>query len=69
VFTVSQDTSGLSDVTILHHHRLIAIILGKAKKERIIPFNVASEHTTTPKIRKKEAKHLDDEPSGALCHY
>ena len=53
-------TTGLSDETIRHHHRLISAILGKAKKERIIPFNVASEHATPPKSRKKEAKYLDD---------
>jgi transcriptional regulator with XRE-family HTH domain len=37
IFTLVEETAGLSDKTILHHHRLISAILGKAKKERIIP--------------------------------
>ncbi|MFV0518494.1 MAG: tyrosine-type recombinase/integrase [Aminipila sp.] len=61
IFQVCESTSGLSDKTILHHHRLISAILSKAKRERIIPFNVATEHATAPKIRKKEANHLNDE--------
>jgi len=60
VFDVQNTTSGLSDKSILHHHRLISAILGKAKKERIVPFNVALEHATAPKVAKKEAKYLDD---------
>jgi len=60
IFTVSVNTSGLSDKTILHHHRLISAILGKAKKERIVPYNVAAEHANAPKVRKKEAVYLDD---------
>ena len=53
-------TGGLSDKTIMHHHRLVSAILGKAKKERIINYNVASEHTTPPKLRKKKVAYLDD---------
>jgi len=60
IFTLVENTPGLSDKTILHHHRLISAILGKAKKERIIQYNVAVEHATAPKVRKKEAKYLDD---------
>ena len=60
LFKLNEATSGLSDKTILHHHRLISAILGKAKKERIIPFNVAVEHTAAPKLTKKEAVYLDD---------
>lgn len=61
IFQICASTSGLSDKTVLHHHRLISAILSKAKRERIIPFNVATEHATAPKIRKKEANHLNDE--------
>ena len=61
LFQVCESTTGLSDKTILHHHRLIAAILEKAKRSRIIPFNVASEHATTPKVQRKEAAYLDDE--------
>jgi len=60
IFTMQESTTGLSDKTILHHHRLISAILGKAKKERIIPFNVALEHANAPKVAKKEAVYLDD---------
>lgn len=60
LFTVSTKKSGLSDKTILHHHRLISTILGKAKREQVIPFNVAVEHTNSPKVKKKEAVYLDD---------
>ena len=60
VFDLSENTGGLSDKTVLHHHRLISAILGKAKKERIIQYNVALEHTTSPKVQKKEAVYLDD---------
>ncbi len=61
VFTLHESTLSLSDKTILHHHRLISAILAKAKKERLIPFNVAKEHATAPKVAKKEALYLDDE--------
>ena len=60
IFKLNETTTGLSDKTILHHHRLISAILGKAKKERIIPHNVAVEHTKAPKLTKKEAVYLDD---------
>lgn len=60
VFKINETTSGLADKTILHHHRLISSILSKAKREKIIPFNVAIEHTNSPKVTKKEAIYLDD---------
>jgi len=60
IFTIDYETDGLSDKTILHHHRLISGILGKAKKERLISFNVALEHANAPKVQRKEAKYLDD---------
>ena len=66
LFTLEEKTNGLSDKTILHHHRLISAILGKAKKERIIPYNVAVEHASAPKVAKKEARYLDDEQAKQL---
>jgi integrase len=60
IFEVVDSASGLADKTILHHHRLICAILGKAKKERIIPYNVGLEHASAPKVAKKEAVYLDD---------
>lgn len=61
LFTISADTEGLSPKTIHHHHQLISAILAKAKRERIIPFNVAQEHATAPKIPRTEAAYLNDE--------
>lgn len=61
LFVLHEDTPGLSEKTILHHHRLISAILEKAKRERLIPFNVAREHATAPKVPHKEAVYLDDE--------
>ncbi len=60
VFTIHAETTGLSDKTILHHHRLICTILAKAKKERIVPCNVAAEYADAPRVRAKEPPHLDD---------
>lgn len=66
LFDIHELLEGLADKTILHHHRLITLILGNAKKERLIPFNVASEHMDTPKVRRKEANYLDDEQAREL---
>ena len=60
VFNVHESTAGLSDKTIRHHHRLISAILGTARMERIISFNVAREHMKAPDVNSKEAKYLDD---------
>lgn len=60
LFTL-QEGGGLSEKTILHHHRLISAVLEKAKREHLVPFNVAREHATAPKVPHKEAKYLDDD--------
>lgn len=60
LFIIHSKTTGLSDKTILHHHRLISAILGKAKKDHIISANIAAEYTEVPKVRRKEPPHLDD---------
>lgn len=60
LFFIHADMAGLSDKSVLHHHRLISSILGKAKIDRIIPHNVAAEYADAPKVRKKEPPHLDD---------
>lgn len=60
IFTINQEETGLSDKTVLHHHRLISTILGKAKRERIIPFNVAAEHAVSPKVTHREVRYLSD---------
>ena len=62
IFDVYGTTDGLSPQSILHHHRLIATILGDATRKRIIPRNVANrEFMDAPKLRKKEANYLNDE--------
>ncbi len=60
VFTVQGVGAGLSEKTVLHHHRLISAVLEKAKRERLVPFNVAKEHASAPKVAHKEARYLDD---------
>lgn len=60
LFTLYTETTGLSDKSVLHHHRLISSILSKAKRDRLVPYNVAAEYTDAPKVRKKEPPHLDD---------
>lgn len=57
----SFEEATLSDETVIKYHRLIRAVLAKAKRERIIPFNVAAEHVTPPKSPRREAKYLDDE--------
>lgn len=61
LFKQYESTECLSPKTIHHHHQLICAILAKAKKERIVPYNVAAEHATAPKKPRKEAQYLDDE--------
>jgi integrase len=60
IFDINEKTGKLSDKTLLHYHRLISTILNKAKRERLIPFNVAAEHTDAPKVKRKEAAYLSD---------
>ncbi|MFY9175139.1 MAG: tyrosine-type recombinase/integrase [Peptococcia bacterium] len=61
LFKIEQNDAGLSDKTVLHHHRLISSILGQATRERIIPFNVADrQYMKAPKVEHKEANFLDD---------
>ena len=61
LFTVHCAPGKLSANTIHHYHQLIRAILSKAKRERLVPFNVAQEHAAAPKMARKEAKYLDDE--------
>lgn len=51
---------GLSERTILHHHRLISSILTSAVQWQLILNNPASR-VKPPKVEKKEAKHFDIE--------
>ena len=62
LFTLHEETGGLSSKTILHHHRLISTILAQATRDRIIPFNIADKnYMKAPKLEHHEAAFLDDE--------
>lgn len=61
VFTLHSGEAKLAANTVLHYHRLISAILASAKRQRLIPFNVAAEQCTAPKAEHKEAKFLTDE--------
>lgn len=62
VFTLHEETGGLSSKTILHHHRLISTILAQATRDRIVPFNIADKnYMKAPKLEHTEAAFLDDE--------
>ena len=65
-FTLHKSNSGLSDQTIRHHHRLISAVLESAKRQRLVPFNVAREHMKAPKVEYKEAKYLSDEQASVF---
>ena len=60
LFSQVEDSAELSEKTILHYHQFIRAVLSKAKRERIIPVNVAAEQVTAPKVHKKEILYFDD---------
>lgn len=61
VFTVHKSSLGLSERSIQHHHRLLSEILKSAKRNDLIPCNVAQEKVDAPKVKRKEAKYLEAE--------
>lgn len=56
---------GLSERTILHHHRLISAILQDAVEWQVIPSNPASR-VSPPKVHKKHGGFYDEEQTKAL---
>lgn len=61
LFQIADNSDGLSEKTILHHHRLISAILSQATRDRLIPYNIADKnYTKAPRISRKEANFLDD---------
>jgi integrase len=50
---------GLSEKTIIHHHRLIGVVLADAYKKGYTLRNVATL-ATTPKLKKHEINYLDE---------
>lgn len=61
LFTIHKGDKPLSDKTIRHYHTVIRAILASAKRERIVPFNVAAEHMDAPKMARTEARYLTDD--------
>lgn len=59
LFDQVKQESGLSERTILHHHRLISTILTSAVQWQFI-LNNPAERVKPPKVEKKEAKHFDE---------
>lgn len=60
LFDAVGHTSGLSDRSILYHHRIISSILTSAVQWQYIVTNPASR-VKPPKVEKKEASHFDFE--------
>lgn len=60
LFEPKGNQGGLSERTILHHHRLISSILTSAVQWQLILNNPASR-VKPPKVEKQEAKHFDIE--------
>ncbi|MCL2387851.1 MAG: site-specific integrase [Defluviitaleaceae bacterium] len=58
---------GLSGKTILHHHRLISVILGDAYKQEYILRDI-STLVTPPKATQKEVSYLDEQDAQKLCN-
>jgi integrase len=56
---ISKRGGGLSAKTILHHHRLISVILGDAYRQGYALRDV-SELVTPPKVRQRDIAFLDD---------
>ncbi|MEL7654372.1 MAG: tyrosine-type recombinase/integrase [Bacillota bacterium] len=52
-----RNGSGLSNKTILEHHRIISTIFSQAEKEMLVPYNPASK-ATPPKVERKEANYF-----------
>lgn len=61
LFTVHSGNKTLSDKTIRHYHTVVRAVLAAAKRERIVPFNVAAEHMDAPKMARTEARYLTDD--------
>jgi len=61
-----QDDIGLSNMTILHYHRLMSSILQSAVVTYQVILTNPCARTKAPKVKKKEARYLDEEGALAL---
>lgn len=61
LFEIHLGDMSYADKTILHHHRLIGVILRQATRDHIVPYNVsARDYIKAPRVPRKEAAFLDD---------
>lgn len=60
-----RTAEGLSNRTIVEHHRLISTVLGEAVKEGLVPFNVA-KRATLPKLERKKVNYFQPEQIAAI---
>lgn len=56
---------GLSDKTVLHHHRLISVILATAVKWQIL-FSNPCDRVQPPRVAYQEARYLDEKQAALL---
>lgn len=59
LFEQATEDTGLSERTILHHHRLISCILNTAVQWQLL-FSNPCERVKPPKVHQKEARYLDE---------
>lgn len=64
-FTISRDTTPLSDKTVLEYHRLISTILAQAEKEMLVPYNAATK-ATPPRPKKHTPNYFQPETVHAI---
>jgi len=57
----------LSDLTVLHHHRLISAIMQQAVNDEVIQSNPCAR-TRSPRVERTEAKFLDDDQAELLLN-
>ncbi|UNC92420.1 tyrosine-type recombinase/integrase [Candidatus Contubernalis alkaliaceticus] len=65
LFAPKGENGGLSERTILHHHRLISSILTTAVQWQIVMTNPAAR-VKAPRVKKKEAGHFDEEATAKV---
>ena len=65
VFQITRDERGLSNKTILEHHRLISSILAQAEKEMLVAYN-AAEKATPPTVKHQDPNYFQPEEIAAI---
>lgn len=67
LFEIHLGDMSYADKTILHHHRLIGVILRQATRDHLVPYNVsARDYIKAPRVPRKEAAFLDDKELEAV---